>query len=267
MHGPIDSYTLPSGGKLQRGYVSHGCMRMEAKDIVEVYALCNGSKVPVRIQKEVERREDGTAVDIEQRWLLSECAVDADCNFPGGVCKSNPYAGRGYCTAPCTKYCNYDKFGYPTSYCVADPEDDEKGICTVKSASLNNACRRYPGVILNSGEPRFGDGSSTADVCLAGAEGWIGQPCFTDADCGLSSGTCDLAGAAEGVPGTCIVPCSKYCPDKEGFASTFCVTGDDGQGRCVAKCDGPDGCAAGTACTDDVPRHGDATKKADVCLP
>ena len=265
MHGPIDSYTLPNGGKLRRGYVSHGCIRMESTDIVEIYGRCLGHKVPVRVQREVERRADGLAVDLEQRWILSECATDADCNYDGGTCRQNPYNGRGWCTAACTKYCSYDKFGYPTSFCVTDPEDDTKGVCTLKSSSLNNACARYPGVTLSVGEPRFGQASVSADVCVPGSAGWIGDACYTDLDCGLASGTCALDGAADGEPGHCTVPCQKYCPDMPGQPSTFCVTGPDGEGRCVAKCGAADVCSTGT-CSPGTPRHNQPSVTATVCL-
>ncbi len=36
IHGPIDRFYSPTGGQLRRGYVSHGCIRMEAADLVEV---------------------------------------------------------------------------------------------------------------------------------------------------------------------------------------------------------------------------------------
>lgn len=264
LHGPIDSYTLPDGGKLRRGYVSHGCVRMQSADILEVYGRCLGSKVPVRVQREVERQPDGLAVDVEQRWILSECQTDADCNYAGGVCRSNPWTGRGWCTAACTKVCDYDKFGYPVSFCVADPEDDTLGVCTLKSDSLNNACKRYPGVVLSAGEPRFGDPAKTADVCLPGVDGWIGDPCFTDADCGLAQGTC-AHDAGENEPGRCTIACKKYCPDAPGQPSTFCVTGPDGAGRCVAKCGAGGACETGT-CTPGTPRHEQPSVTSSVCL-
>lgn len=262
LHGPIDSYTLPSGGKLRRGYVSHGCVRMESADIVELYALMKGRKVPVKVQKAVERIE-GVAVDVPQRWLLSECATDTDCNYAGGLCKQNPYTGRGYCTSYCNKYCGFDKFGYPVSFCVTDPEDDTKGICTLKAEALNNGCARYPGIMKHTGEPRFGQGSVKADVCLPGTAGWIGDPCFTNLDCGLSKGLCELAGATEGKPGRCTIPCTKSCPDKPGYPTTFCVAGPAGTGQCVSKCTAD--CGAGT-CTANVPRFNQPSVTASVCL-
>ncbi len=265
IHGPIDSFTLPNGGKLKRGYVSHGCIRMEAADVVELYALTKGSKVPVRIQQAVERRNDGTAVDLPQRWLLSECTSDADCNFSGGKCKPNFYAGRSFCTAPCSKYCSLDKYGYPESFCVTDPEDDTQGICTLKASMFNNACRRYPGFELYPSEPRFSQPSVKADVCLPGSQGWVGSPCFTHSDC-MTGFSCHMAGPEENRPGFCTQQCTKYCPDKAGYPSTFCVTGNDGKGECIQKCSLQDDCAFDYACEPDVPRHNQPSVTASVCL-
>ncbi|TMA31801.1 MAG: L,D-transpeptidase, partial [Deltaproteobacteria bacterium] len=56
LHGPVDSFGAPNGGSLRRGYVSHGCIRMRAEDILEVYVLLLGhGKVPVTVQRAVER--------------------------------------------------------------------------------------------------------------------------------------------------------------------------------------------------------------------
>ena len=65
IHGPIDNYRAPNGGSLRRGYVSHGCFRMEAADVVEVYAYIKGiAHVPVHVQRAAEKRVDGTRVDL-----------------------------------------------------------------------------------------------------------------------------------------------------------------------------------------------------------
>lgn len=265
IHGPIDSYTATNGGKLTRGFVSHGCIRMESADVLELFALTKGSKVPVRVQQPVERTADGTAVDLPQRWLLSECTSDADCNFPGGFCKPNFYAGKSFCTAACTKYCTLDKFGYPASFCVEDPEDDTQGICVLKSTATNNTCRRYPGFELYAGTPRFSQPSVKADVCLPGTLGWVGAPCFSDLDCGLSKGTCAMAEADEGRPGFCTTSCTKYCPDLKSYPGTFCVnTGVAGE--CVQKCTIQDECPFGYTCSPNVPRFNDPATKASVCL-
>jgi len=263
IHGPIDQYTLPSGGRLKRGFVSHGCVRMESADLLEVYARCLGKKVPVRIQRAPERRFDGTFVEVADRWLGAPCAVDADCPFDGGACHANPYTGQGVCTRTCTKTCP-DRWGYPTSFCVDDPDDETAGMCVLKGSAQNNFCKAYAGEILDPGAARHGQPSVTADVCAFGSDGWIGQPCWTDADCVLSGGTCDLADSGEGKPGVCTVPCTQYCPDKTGYASTFCVAGPTG-GQCVPRCTLTDECASGYACTPGVPRFGQPSVKKSVC--
>lgn len=245
IHGPIDSYTLASGGKLRRGYVSHGCLRMEAADVLELLARCKGRKVPVRIQRSVERRPDGSAVDLDQRWVLSECAKDVDCNFAGGVCRRDDWSGRGFCTAPCKRFCPLDKWGYPQSFCVTDPEDESRGICTLKASPLNDDCRRYPGFLESPAEARFGEPAVKADACLPGSQGWIGSPCFTALDCaGLPGGTCDLSGATSR-PGFCTMPCTTVCPDEPGRPGTACRK--DVQ-ECAQRCVLPDDCPTGYAC-------------------
>ena len=101
IHGPIDNYRAPNGGSLRRGYVSHGCIRMAAADVLEVYARIKGvASVPVHVQREAERTAAGGRVDAAP-WIGSECRADADCAYPGGVCKPNRYSGRGFCSARC----------------------------------------------------------------------------------------------------------------------------------------------------------------------
>src|SRR5439155_23325795 len=92
LHGPVDNFGASNGGSLRRAYVSHGCIRMRAEDILEVYVLLHGhGKVPVTVQRAVERDDAGRAVDLAQRWVGSECSADAECNFAGGKCQSNAY--------------------------------------------------------------------------------------------------------------------------------------------------------------------------------
>lgn len=265
IHGPIDSYTQTNGGRLTRGFVSHGCIRMEAADVLEVYGRCLGKKVPVTVQKAVERREDGTAVDVDDKWILSECRQDSDCNFEGGVCHSNPYSGHNFCTKECTRYCP-DRTGYPTSFCVADPEDDTRGICTLKGLAVNHSCKRYPGWVQEEGVGRFGQSSVTASVCLPGSAGWIGSPCFSDLDCASYGMTCHQASAEEDRPGYCTQSCAKYCPDADGEAGTFCVDASETGGECVQRCAVQDDCPSGYSCQSDIPRYNQTSVTADVCL-
>ncbi|MFH1533258.1 MAG: hypothetical protein ABIK09_21235 [Pseudomonadota bacterium] len=212
----------------------------------------------------MERRPDGTAVDVPMRWILSECASDADCNYDGGVCRASVYGGRKICTKTCMQFCP-DRAGYPTSFCATDPEDEEAGLCTLKASALNNDCKRYPGQVLAPNTPRFNQPVVVADVCLQGSEGWIGEACFSDLDCAPFEGVCQGADALEERPGFCTETCNQFCPDAAGQPGTFCVDGGDGDGTCMQKCVLQDDCPFGYTCQADVPRFGQSGITADVC--
>ncbi len=265
IHGPIDRFTQANGGTLRRGYVSHGCIRMEAADIVEVFALIQGHRAPVLIQQAIERKDDGRAVDIAQKWIGQECQADADCNFTGGFCHMNAYSGRGFCSARCTRTCA-DRAGYPTTFCVADPDDTSKGMCVAKSQLVDNNCRRYDHFVTKKSVPRFGQSSVKADVCLPGTEGWMGDRCLSSSEC--AGGACMPVDTGE--IGVCTQACSRYCPDKANHAGTFCVDASDEsgltQGMCVATCASNDDCALGTTCEVEG-RYGQASTTRKVCLP
>jgi len=58
LHGPITA-------TLQRGYVSHGCVRMRGNDVVRVFWMVKGHpSTPITIQKEVELDAAGKKVDV-----------------------------------------------------------------------------------------------------------------------------------------------------------------------------------------------------------
>jgi hypothetical protein len=252
IHGPVDGFALPSGGNLRRGFVSHGCTRMAAADIVEVYARIRGrAKVPVRVQKEVERDTFGRAYDVPEKWIGQECAVDADCNYAGGTCATNRY-GRSFCTKACTGSCP-DKPGYATTRCVQDGRGG--GMCALTSQATNDACRAYDGLVAKS-SPLFGR-SGRATVCLPGTSGAFAEPCRGDREC-KNGGVC-VAGGLAGGPGFCSAPCSSTCEP----GSVCTAVGD--QKRCVPRCWGQDACALGTSCEDDVPRASGGTARA--CVP
>ena len=105
-------------------------------------------------------------------------------------------------------------------------------------------------------------------------EPWIGTPCETDADCSFAAsgetGTCyTFAGG-----GFCTLRCEGYCPDRSGYAHTFCVqTTDPSEGMCVAKseaendsCGDVEGTSAQTA-ERYVGSSGASSTSAEVCLP
>lgn len=262
IHGPIDRYSQADGGDLRRGYVSHGCIRMESADLVEVYSLIQGHRTPVRIQQAVERDANDRAFDIENRWIMSECVEDTDCGA-GLFCEQNPYSGRGFCTQACQQYCP-DRYGYPTTYCVQNPMGGNSGICVFKATDLNNRCRRYDHFTEVQGVYRYNQRTNRADVCLPGSEGWIGDRCLTAADC--VTGRCD---AVDGGPeGICTQSCSRYCPDQAGgYAETFCIAEEDGEaGMCSSRCWSNDDCPMGTTC-ESSPRYSQPSVVRQACVP
>jgi hypothetical protein len=262
IHGPIDNYRATSGGNLRRGYVSHGCIRMEAADVLEVYARIKGvASVPVHVQREVERTADGPRTDVASKWIGSECRVDADCNFTGGFCRANKLSGRGACTVRCTTTCA-DRAGQPATFCVADPEAAGKGMCVPKHTAVNADCRPYdhfvPAVRARPTQPGV-----TASVCVPGSPGWVGDRCLADADC--------KNGTRCGPRGVCAMPCDRFCADQPGYADTFCVRDDSlgAGGQCARQCtpaSNASECSAGNTC---VPRgrNGAPSTIKDVCIP
>lgn len=94
LHGPI-SYACPGAGNcgllerewfLKRDYVSHGCMRMDHHDVVELFYLIRGhALVPVSIQGDVGRDATGVLVDVDQvpatLWHPGEAIDYGDCGL------------------------------------------------------------------------------------------------------------------------------------------------------------------------------------------
>lgn len=183
-HGPI---TDP----LQRGYVSHGCMRMEKPDIVELFVLVREhASTPVTIQQEVELDAAGNEVDIDTEvtlWAPGEeiqfgasvgprddrplgfvgdpCASDADCGTFGGdafFCHA-----AGFCSVVCEGYCP-DLGGYPSTFCAADPASPGQGACVQLVDGRNADCALIEGTVPEDRD-RFvgtsGAPAATARVC------------------------------------------------------------------------------------------------------
>lgn len=170
IHGPAERYKQADGGRLSRGYVSHGCIRMASEGILDLYGRTRGKRFPVKVQRDIERREDGTAIDEDERWLLSECQQDSDCNFEDGFCHKNPFFDRGFCTKACTGRCE-DMVGRGTSFCVPDPDAPGKGMCTLRAARFNNHCKRFMGFARRKNVERFGEPKGRSAVCLPSDQG------------------------------------------------------------------------------------------------
>lgn len=265
IHGPVDNYRAANGGNLRRGFVSHGCIRMRAEDVLELYGRIRGvAKVPVRVQRETERLPDGRRVDVADTWFGAECSENADCAYANGVCKTNPYSERGFCTRACTSTCP-DKEGYPTSFCVANPDAPTTGMCVLKESAPNYACRP-----LDHFEPqtqkRLGSSTVSAKVCVPGSQGWIGDQCLVGGDCASGNQCVGASGSAAGV---CTRSCTGSCPDQAGFPLTHCVSDPAlGGSACARRCtpeSNASECPAGSTCQ---PRKQvGTTKLRNVCIP
>ena len=239
IHGPIDGYGAQNGGSLRRALVSHGCIRMRAEDILEVFAMLRGkSYVPINVQRAVERDENAKAIDLAARWVGSECDANADCNFAGGACHANPY-GHAFCTQACSGSCP-DKAGELATACVPDSAAAGKGMCVRQASDLNNHCRPYDAFELATQTPRFGS-SRPVDACVPGSSGFVGDPCLSSADC-ASGRSCERKGMG---PGLCTQACdaAHACPSANGLASA-CVAG-----RCLETCDVQDACGVSVSTT------------------
>lgn len=267
LHGPIDNFRAPNGGSLRRGFVSHGCVRMESADILEIYARVRGvAKLPVRVQREPDRRADGRRVDVASPWVGTECQKDSDCGFAGGFCKANRYSGRAFCTTRCSGGCA-DRAGAPTTFCAADPDAPGSGMCVLRRGGAWPDCRALDAFVpVNA--PRQGGTAARADVCLPGSQGWVGDRCLAAADCKSGTRCAMAAGAAFGV---CTQACTAACADQPTRPTTFCAveprlaaTGGACARTCTPASNAPE-CAAGTTCVQRS-RPG-STRSAFVCVP
>jgi hypothetical protein len=259
IHGPIDNFRAANGGSLRRGYVSHGCVRMESADVLEVYARIKGvAKIPVRVQREPERFADGTRSDVPNKWVGAECDSDSDCNFTNGFCAHNAYGERGFCTMRCTSSCP-DRAGHPTTFCVSDPSDTTKGMCVNKMTALNQGCRpqdHFVPKLLN----RFKQ-TVKATVCVPGSPGWIGDRCLAASDCQF--------GTSCSPRGICTQSCSRFCADEPGWPMTFCAADASMGNGCLRTCtpaSNASECPADSDCVQRT-RVGDSRTARFVCVP
>lgn len=106
-HGPI-SYSCPGGASscdledrqwfLKRDFVSHGCMRMESQDIVDMfYSIASHPSVPVTIIPDAELDAAGNVVDLDTDvtlWDVGASIAYGDC----GV-RPDPYSVDGRWTS------------------------------------------------------------------------------------------------------------------------------------------------------------------------
>jgi len=161
-HGPVTPV-------LRVGYVSHGCMRMRADDIIELFWLVRDHPgAPVSIQQAVELDAEGQPVvaDSEPKpWEEGdEIAFDPDLGprprgFIGDPCDKDGECGgypgdegffchpAGFCSQTCTSTCT-DYFGRAETLCEAEP-NRVLGQCVSRASDLNLQCATLPGTVLS----------------------------------------------------------------------------------------------------------------------
>jgi hypothetical protein len=136
-----------------------------------------------------------------------------------------------------------------------------------------------PELLLDSGAPDGGADLDASEVADSGIEErpptFIGSPCEVDADCTYEGAVC----LTDGFPGgSCSLACDRFCPDLDGFPTTFCVAKSAlpssgsiaGDGACVSRCsfgDFPEtGCRAEYGCID-IARVNEPGTVQNACIP
>ncbi len=158
--------------------------------------------------------------------------------------------------------------------------------CALLGLLLAVACGTPAGTTDDAGTPDAStigaDASLPADAAPAGdaavetgPSGFVGSPCDTVADCDYADAVCltdDFPG------GACSLPCDLYCPDQDGFPTTFCVAEAElppaaaalGDGACLSRCDfglfPGTGCRPGYGCVE-AARANEPDTVRWVCLP
>ena len=113
------------------------------------------------------------------------------------------------------------------------------------------------------------DSEETAPVAPEPSPGFIGSPCRSSSDC-LENLEC--ADEDEGFDsGHCTQECELYCPDLEGYPTTFCPDFGDALTRCFSRCEPqPSGsqsnCRQGYRCVP-MPRANAPQIVQHVCAP
>ena len=213
-HGPITSVYNPAVGdyewRLTRGPVSHGCNRMQGEHVVEmIHAIGGNMRVP-------HKGTDSIDTDFPVRVITEFDTFGGkyvDVDYPAQAVVKRPS------TAERILFPTWDSRDFPQIVCAYD-----------KSRPLDDAhC-------ADQGENRR-DLYTGAPVAAAAPEGpFVGTACASDADCSFASdgknGVCLTSGAAR----YCSLACEGYCPDKAGFAATFCAASATGKaGFCQPK--------------------------------
>lgn len=275
-HGPITS-------TLQRGYVSHGCMRMQGPDIVELFTIMRqhpGARVSIQAEKAYT--EDGELIDVTPAELdpvvaWREAVCDEQESGRGEVLPEGAHSGQILCDGSAEYGVAVERGDFvqiviegtaPITGALAAGEALEEGESTVEGGrytltlSMRVADAGTATVTIEGAPSTFDLTITTAGLGEpVPADGWIGDGCLAAIECGERACLPDLPG------GLCTEACERFCPDRAGAAGTFCVDlGFDDGGRCVATCDDDSQCRDGYACTV-MPRYNEGATTRGVCVP
>ena len=151
----------------------------------------------------------------------------------------------------------------------ATASDAEPLPCMGQTCGVNATCNiEHDQCVCNDGYE--GDPIAGCTEAVMGS-GWIGSPCTDDSQCDYPDGVCQTDG--EGYPsGHCSQACTRYCPDREDHAVTFCVQPPaSSDGGCFARCDtmihpSNMGCRVGYRCQTERRFNEPAVSRA-VCVP
>ena len=206
----------------------------------------------------------------QSAWVGDTCSSTDECHSEG-TCAD--VVGGGMCVMSCDGTCP-DRPGKSTTFCVS-LDGGETGSCVLRAESSNNFCQNVPNTTRTMAT-RFVKNSSSSvvdrEVCLPTAapaqpdpvqpdpvqpdpvqpdpeptepdtgdestDTFVGSPCAQDNQCNFEDdgeiGVC----IAKQTLGTCSISCEGYCPDKDGYAPTFCARLDEAEvGTCVPRAD------------------------------
>jgi hypothetical protein len=128
---------------------------------------------PLQYEAVLPDERDPPVIEPVDKFVGSPCASDAECNYEGGVCLTDGFAG-GMCSAACERFCP-DAEGFPVTFCV--PLDQlpagaarigMTGACLSRcdySLYVGTGCREEYGCIE---ETRAGEPDVVRRVCMPG---------------------------------------------------------------------------------------------------
>jgi peptidoglycan/xylan/chitin deacetylase (PgdA/CDA1 family) len=219
-----------------------------------------------------------TTADIAREMGYSAVGWHID---TGDWCYANSRGGVGYCDPATFEYVPDAYRNDIVAWSVHQARQNGGGVLLmhdVHTWSVNHLEALMTG-LENAGFSFVGLDDASVFPALNGTEGprtWIGTPCAEHETCNFftTAGQGSCTSADPELPGFCTSICEGPCPDRYGFAPTFCVeSSSPGVGLCVAQSDESNGYCADIPGTEAImmPRFvgnsGSSAREAIVCVP